>query len=130
MSYQTSRPSYRYKKPESQNGDLRTPLTFYTSKVKEGVDGRDVSYKKAFYTMGQVYSPSFKDIEIATGKALKAKMTLKIRDPLDDYQLDNRHFVEVEDLRLKGKKWQIIDVRPDYDNRDFLIVIIGGGRDV
>ena len=130
MSYQTNRPSYRYKKPESQNGDLRTPLTFYTSKVEEGVDGRDVSYKKAFSTMGQVYSPSFKDIEIATGKALKAKMTLKIRDPLDDYQPDNRHFVEVEDLRLKGKKWQIIDVRPDYDNRDFLIVIIGGGRDV
>ena len=130
MSYQTNRPSYRYKKPESQNGDLRTPLTFYTSKVEEGVDGRAVSYKKAFSTMGQVYSPSFKDIEIATGKALKAKMTLKIRDPLDDYQPDNRHFVEVEDLRLKGKKWQIIDVRPDYDNRDFLIVIIGGGRDV
>lgn len=130
MSYQTNRPSYRYKKPEAQNGDLRTPLTFYTSKVEEGVDGRDVSYKKAFCTMGQVYSPSFKDIEIATGKALKAKMTLKIRDPLDDYQPDNRHFVEVEDLRLKGKKWQIIDVRPDYDNRDFLIVIIGGDRDV
>lgn len=130
MSYQTNRPSYRYKKPEAQNGDLRTPLTFYTSKVKEGADGRDVSYKKAFYTMGQVYSPSFKDIEIATGKSLKAKMTLKIRDPLDDYQPDNRHFVEVEDLRLKGKKWQIIDVRPDYNNRDFLIVIIGGGRDV
>ena len=130
MSYQTNRPSYRYKKPEAQNGDLRTPLTFYTSKVKEGVDGRDVSYKKAFFTMGQVYSPSFKDIEIATGKAMKAKMTLKIRDPLDDYQPDNRHFVEVEDLRLKGKKWQIIDVRPDYDNRDFLIVVIGGGQDV
>ena len=130
MSYQKNKPQYRYKKPEAQNGDLRTPLTFYTSKVKEGVDGRDVSYKKAFYTMGQVYSPSFKDIEIATGKAMKAKMTVKIRDPLSDYQPDNRHFVEVGDIRLKDKKWQIIDVRPDFDNRDFLIVIIGGGRDV
>lgn len=130
MSHHTNRPSYRYKKPESQNGDLRTPITFYTSKVKEGVDGRDMSYKKAFYTMGQVYSPSFKDIEIATGKSMKAKMTLKIRDPLTDYQPENRHFVEVGDIRLVGKKWQVIDVRLDYDNRDFLIVIIGGGRDV
>ena len=93
-------PSYRYKKPEAQNGDLRTPLTFYTSKVKEGVDGRDVSYKKAFYTIGQIYSPSMKDFEIATGKAMKAKMTLKIRDPLTDYQPESRHFVEVEDIRL------------------------------
>lgn len=114
-----NRPSYRYKKPEAQNGDLRTPLTFYTSKVEEGVDGRDVSYKKAFSTMGQVYSPSFKDIELATGKAMKAKMTLKIRDPLTDYQPESRHFVEVGDIRLVGKKWQVIDVRPDYDNRDF-----------
>ena len=130
MSYQTNRPNYRYKKPELQNGDLRTPLTFYTSKVEEGVDGRDVSSKKAFSTMGQVYSPSFKDIEIATGKAMKAKMTLKIRDPLSDYQPKNEHFVEVGDIRLSGKKWQIIDVRPDFDNRDFLIVVIGGGQDV
>ncbi|EHE14409.1 hypothetical protein SPAR67_2395 [Streptococcus pneumoniae GA41277] len=30
-------PSYRYKKPEYQNGDLRTPLTFYTSKIKKGL---------------------------------------------------------------------------------------------
>ena len=129
MSYH-NRPSFRYKKPEAQNGDLRTPLTFYTSKVEEGVDGRDVSYKKAFYTMGQVYSPSMKDIEIASGKAMRAKMTLKIRDPLADYQPENQHFVEVEDIRLTNKKWQIIDIRPDYDNRDFLIVIIGGGQDV
>ena len=129
MSYH-NRPSFRYKKPEGQNGDLRTPLTFYTSKVEEGLHGRDIAHNKAFYTMGQVYSPSFKDIEIATGKSMKAKMTLKIRDPLSDYQPKNDHFVEVEDSRLSGKKWQIVDVRPDFDNRDFLIVVIGGGQDV
>ena len=129
MSYH-NRPSFRYKKPEAQNGDLRTPLTFYTSKVEEGLHGRDIAHKKAFYTMGQVYSPSFKDIEIATGKSMKAKMTLKIRDPLSDYQPKNDQFVEVEDSRLSGKKWQIVDVRPDFDNRDFLIVVIGGGQDV
>ena len=130
MSYQKNKPQYCYKKPEAQNGDLRTPLTFYTSKVEEGLHGRDVSHKEAFYTMGQVYSPSFKDIEIATGKSMKAKMTLKIRDPLSDYQPKNEHFVEVSDNRFSGEKWQIIDIRPDFDNRDFLIVIIGGGQDV
>lgn len=130
MSHHTNRPIYRYKKSEAQNGDLRTPLTFYTSKIEEGLHGRDVSHEKAFYTMGQVYSPSFKDIEIATGKSMKAKMTLKIRDPLSDYQPKNEHFVKVGDNRLSGEKWQIIDVRPDFDNRDFLIVVIGGGQDV
>lgn len=130
MSFQSNRPSFRYKTPEAGNGDLRTPVTFYTSKVAEGVDGRDRSFEKVFYTMGQVYSPSMKDMDIATGRSMKAKMTVKIRDPLESYQPDNRHFVAVEDRRLLGKKWQVIDVRPDYDNRDFLIIIIGGGRDV
>ena len=130
MSYQSNRPSFRYKKPEAGNGDLRTPVTFYTSKVADGVDGRDVSYEKVFDTMGQVYGPSMKDMEISTGRSMRAKMTVRIRDPLTSYQPETRHFVAVEDRRLFGKKWQVIDVRPDYDNRDFLLVIIGGGRDV
>lgn len=130
MSNRINRPSYRYKRPEATNGDLRTPVNFYTSKVAGGVDGRDVSHEKVFATMGQVYAPSLKDMEISTGKSMKAKMTVKIRDPLSAYQPDSRHFVEVVDRRLTGKKWQVIDVRPDYDNRDFLIVVIGGSRDV
>ena len=123
------KPNFKYKQPEATNGDLRTPVTFYTSKVEDGLDGRDVSFEKVFFTFAKAYSPSLKDIEISTGKSMVAKTTLKIRDPLTSYQPDVRHFVEVMDQRLQGKHWNIIDVRPDYDNRDFLIVIIGGGRD-
>lgn len=129
MSSRTNRPSYHYKKPSSNNGDLRIPVTFYTSTVTEGVYGRDKSFDKAFYSLAQAYSPSFKDIEISTSKEMIAKLTLKIRDPLDSYYPKNSHFVEVHDRRLQGKKWQIIDVRPDFDNRDFLVIVIGGGRD-
>ncbi len=47
-------------------------------------------------------------------------MTLKIRDPLTDYQPESQHFVEVGGYPLEaGKKWQVIDVRPDFDKRDF-----------
>jgi len=89
MFHHTNRPSYRYKKPEAQNGDLRTPLTFYTSKVEEGLHGRDVSHEKAFYTMGQVYSPSFKDIEIVS-EPLDIKSSLKEEDlPLIEKMADD-----------------------------------------
>ena len=101
-------------------------MEFYTSKISDGLHGRDVSFEKVFYTFAKVYSPSLKDIEISTGKSMEARMTLKIRDTLTSYQPDNRHFVQVNDHRLENKKWQIIDIRPDYDNRDFLIVVIGG----
>ena len=51
---------------------------------------------------------------------MKAKMTLKIRDPLSDYQPKNEHFRKSwRSNRLSGEKWQIIDVRPDFDNRGF-----------
>ena len=103
-----NKPEFKYKKPETNTSELRTPVEFYNSKI---------------------YSPSLKDIEISTGKSMTAKMTLKIRDPLTSYQPDNKHFVQVNDHRLENKKWQIIDVRPDYDNRDYLIVVIGGSND-
>lgn len=130
MSFQSNRPNYSYKKPSSTNGELRTPVSFYTAQVEEGVYGRDKSFEKVFYSFAKAYSPSFKDIEISTSKEMVAKLTLKIRDPLDDYYPESSHFVEVHDRRLEGRKWQIIDVRPDFDNRDFLVVVIGGGRDV
>lgn len=121
-----NKPDFRYKNPEVTTSELRTPVEFYTSKISDGLHGRDVSFEKVFYTFAKVYSPSLKDIEISTGKSMEARMTLKIRDPLTSYQPDNRHFVQVNDHRLENKKWQIIDIRPDYDNRDFLIVVIGG----
>lgn len=123
------RPRFSYKAPRVSNGELRTPITFYSARVKEGLDGRDVSYERLYHTMGQVYAPSIKDMDIASGRSRQAKMTVKIRDPLASYQPDTRHFVAVEDGREKGKKWQVIDIRPDYDNRDFLVVVIGGGKD-
>lgn len=118
-----------YQPPKTSNADLRTPVAFFSSKVADGVDGRDVSYEQLYYTLGQVYAPSMKDMEIAIGMTMVAKMTVKIRDPLGSYEPDNRHFVEVLDQRQRGKKWQVVDIRPDYDNRDLLVVVIGGGKD-
>ena len=124
-----NKPDFKYKKPETNTSELRTPVEFYNSKVLDGLDGRDVNFEKVFYTFAKIYSPSLKDLEISTGKSMTAKMTLKIRDPLTSYQPDTKDFVQVNDHRVENKKWQIIDVRPDYDNRDYLIVIIGGPND-
>ena len=98
-----NKPEFKYKKPETNTSELRTPVEFYNSKALEGLDGRDVSFEKVFYTFAKIYSPSLKDIEISTGKSMTAKMTLKIRDPLTSYQPDNKHFVQVNDHRLENK---------------------------
>ena len=113
---------------ETTNGDLRTPVAFYSAKVAEGIHDRDTAFEKLFRTFAEVYSPSMKDVEIATGKGVKASLTIKIRDPLNSYIPDNTHFVEVLDRRLKGPKLGIVDIRPSFDDRKFLIIVLGGGQ--
>lgn len=114
---------------ETTNGDLRTPVVFYDSKIEDGVDGQDISYKEKFRTFAEVYNPSQKDIEIASGHGVISRFTLKIRDPLTSYIPQNKHYVEILDNRLSGKKYEIIDIRPDFIQKNFLVVLVGGGGD-
>ena len=118
----------RMARPETTNGDLRTPVIFCSAKVAEGIHGRDIAYEELFRTFAEAYGPSLKDVELATGKGVKASLTIKIRDPLNSYIPDNTHFVEVFDPRLKGQKLGIVDIRPSFDDRKFLIIVLGGGQ--
>lgn len=111
---------------ETHNGDLRTPVTFFSTTIKDGVDGRDVSFKDEYMTFAEIYNPSMKDIEIASGRGVKSSLTLRIRDPLTSYIPDNKHVVEISDHRYKGVKWKIVDIRPDFKERQFLTIVLGG----
>ena len=114
-------------KHETSNGDLRTPVVFFSATVDDGLDGRDMAFKKVFSTFAEVYNPSMKDLEISKSKGVKASLTLTIRDPLTAYVPDNRHFVEILDHRYAGQKWEILDIRPRIDERLFLTIVLGGG---
>ncbi|HFI0055086.1 TPA: phage head-tail adapter protein [Streptococcus suis] len=114
-------------KREISNGNLRTPVIFYSSTVEEGLDGRDMAFEKIFSTFADVYNPSLKDLEISKSKGVKASLTLVIRDPLTAYVPKNQHFVEILDHRYAGQKWEILDIRPRFDERSFLTIVLGGG---
>lgn len=113
-------------KNQTTNGDLRTPVVFFSAQIDEGLDGRDTSFEKVFMAFAEVYSPSSKDIQIADSVNAKASFTIKIRDPLTAYIPDNKHFVEIKDNRYQGQKWPIIDVRPTFDERYFITIVLGG----
>ncbi|HFR3976724.1 TPA: phage head-tail adapter protein [Streptococcus suis] len=113
---------------ETTNGDLRTPVVFYEPMLEAGLHGRDAANAEVFRTFAMVYGPSLKDVELATGKGVKASLTIKIRDPLDTYAPKNNHFVEVIDRRMGGQKLGIVDIRPAFDERDFLVIVLGGGK--
>lgn len=123
------KPNYNYKKPELTNGDLVTPVRFYTSKIKPGLDGRGTINEEVYFAFAKVSPPSMKDIELATNVKMTARTTIRIRDPLDAYQPSTKDLVVIEDNREKGRFWKIVAIRPDYDDRNVLVVVIGGPQD-
>ena len=120
---------------ETGNGDLRTPVVFYAAQLREGLDGREMAYERVFMTFAEVYNPSMKDVEllrnqnIQGGKGIRMGVTIKIRDPLSSFFPDTTHFVELIDQRWAGRKWEVVAVRPSFDERQFLTVVLGGGSD-
>ncbi|HEM9634176.1 TPA: phage head-tail adapter protein [Streptococcus agalactiae] len=110
----------------TNNGDLRTPITFYSACTDDSLDGRDTKLEKMFTTFAEVYNPSIKDIETVTEQNVKAQFTIKLRDPLSAYIPRNDHLVEIQDSRLAKKTYEILNIRPDFVDRDFLVIVLGG----
>lgn len=119
------RPNFISKKPKLTQGMLRTPVVFYLAQIADGLDGRDVAFKKVYQTYAHIYNPSMKDLEIGRGLETRATLTIQIRDPLNDYQPLNEHYVEVLDKRFKGK-WSIVDIRPDFEYQELITIVLGG----
>lgn len=57
---------------------------------------------------------------------VKNGLTIKIRDPLTTYQPLNDDKVEIKDDRYRSDQWNIIDIQPDFHDRTYLKIILGG----
>lgn len=128
MTWRSKGPVFEPRKPKLTQGRLRTPVVFYSAAIAPGLDGRDRSFEEVYRCYAHVYNPSMKDLEIGRGLETRASLTIQIRDPLDDYQPLNEHFVEVEDRRFEGK-WQIVDIRPDFEHQEYITIVLGGLKD-
>ncbi|NQJ68514.1 hypothetical protein HO543_01380 [Streptococcus suis] len=65
-------------------------------------------------------------LESIKSKAIKAYATLKIRDPLTDFQPFNSDTVVINDVRYEDKTWEVIDVQPNFYNRNYLTIYLVG----
>lgn len=112
-------------KQKTSNGDLKTPVIFYSATSDDTLDGRDIKFEQLYKALAEVYNPSSKDIAIATDKGVKAQYTIKMRDPLSAYIPKNDHLVDISDYRISAKKLGIVDIRPDFVQRDFVVIVVG-----
>ena len=131
----------KFKKEYTHHGTLRTQVVFERMKLSEDPYSGAVESGLKFKTWAEIYDGSFQDLESLRGrfsknalalesiksKAVKSYLTLKIRDPLSEFQPKNSDMVSVSDVRYSDKTWEVIDIRPDFYNRRYLIVHLIGG---
>ncbi|MCT1179050.1 phage head-tail adapter protein, partial [Lactococcus lactis] len=83
----------------TNNGTMRTSVTFKRVSPDTSFDGRGGELLKKFKTLADVYSPSNKDLTILGNQNVKNGATIKIRDPLTSYQPKNDDKVIIDDPR-------------------------------
>lgn len=116
---------FEYKKPRVNNGDLRTPVIFYEYAPNNGPDPGETEKKELFKAWAKVDTVWAKDLEQAKATGTVEDLTITIRDPFDSYRPSNKHYVEIDDVYYKGKKYNVKHVQPDLNNKDFIKIIAG-----
>lgn len=116
----------KYKPPEIDSKDLRTPVEFWFYVPNDGPDPGELQEKKLYECTCLAYNPSMKDMEILSAIGTDEGLTIKIRDPHQDYIPTNKHKVIIDDYRIDPEKeWEIKNVAPDYEDNRFVKIVIG-----
>ena len=111
---------------KTNNGTMRTSVSFFKSGIDTSLDGREEPAEKLYSAYSEIYNPSNKDRQILTSKGVHRAVTIRLRDPLTTYQPNSKHFAKIDDPRYSDKDWEIIDFHPDYQERQFLVILLGG----
>lgn len=115
----------QYERPRVQNGDLRTPVKFYSYKANTGPEPGEAVEKLEYMTWAKVDEVWSKDVAQAKSNNTLSDITISIRDTQGEYIPSNKHYIEVDLPEYKDKHYNIKHVQPDPQNRDFIKVIAG-----
>lgn len=117
--------TFKYKPPDTDTGSMRTQAVFYEYGPAEGPDPIEVEKEILFKCFAEVYNPSMKDIEIMKTTGTKEAVTIRVRDTKGEYTPTNKHRVKLLDYRYEGKLFNIVDVRYDFTNNNFVTMLLG-----
>lgn len=113
-----------YKPQETTSAKLKTPVEFF-EKSSSGPEPGKGDLNHLYTCTAEVYNPSMKDLEVMKVNGTEKGVTIKIRDPLTDYIPSNKHHVKINDFRYKDITWNVTDVRPDIQNSQFIVILLG-----
>lgn len=116
---------FEYKKKRINSGDMRTPVVFYEYAPTKGPEPGEKEKRVLYECFAKVETVWAKDLEQAKATGTVEDLTIFIRDPRSDYRTNNKHYVEIDDIYYRGKRYNIKHVQPDLQNKDFIKIIAG-----
>lgn len=114
-----------YERPRINNGDLRTPVSFWEYKANGGPEPGEKQQQVLYKTYAKIDEVWSKDVEQAKANDTLSDITLTIRDPHGDFIPTNKHYIDVDYAQYSGKHYNIKQAQPDPQNRDFIKIIAG-----
>lgn len=115
----------KYKPPKTGAGELKTPVSFYDKKSSGPDPNAPEELIEVYKCTAEIYNPSMKDWEIMKVNGVKQGVTIIIRDPLQSYIPRNHHLVQLVDFRYEDVTWEIVEVRPDIQDNQFITILLG-----
>lgn len=111
-------------KPRVNRGDLRTWVEFYSYRPKKDSPYPDeYEYAMLYGCWAKVDKVWLKDLEQAKASGTVSDVTLTIRDPMQEFIPDNKHYIKIETFEYKDLVYNITSSQPDLQYRDFITIV-------
>lgn len=120
---------FKYKPPRVNTGDLRTLITFYEYRPADGPEPGEEEKQVLYKAWAKVDNVWMKDLEIAKSNGTLSDLTITIRNPHSDYIPNNKHYMAIDSVEYRDKRYNIKQVQPDLQNTGFLTIVgeLNGG---
>ncbi|MGE6370643.1 phage head completion protein [Planococcus kocurii] len=116
---------FEHKPRRVNSGDLRTPVTFYKLEPNDGPEAGEEVTVELYSCYAEVTAVWRKDLEQAKANGTLEDVTLKIRNPYESYQADNKDSLRIGHPQYAGKEYSIKSVQPDPQDSGFVIIVAG-----
>ena len=116
---------FEYRPPRIHSGELRTRVTFFEFAPNDGPIPGEKKEKILYETWAKVDEVWTKDIELAKAKRTLSDVTIDIRDTHGEYITTNKHYIKIHAPEYEDLNYNIKQVMPDLQYRDFIKIVAG-----
>lgn len=114
-----------YKRPKTDTGDLRTPVTFYEFAPNDGPEPGETEKAILYKAWAKIDEVWLKDIEMAKSTGTLSDITITIRDTQGEFIPTNKHYVSIDAPEYRDVRYNIKHSQPDLQNKKWLRVVAG-----